>query len=136
MKAILALVLLVFLSGCAQYPAESRRAYAYRVCEESAVYPDSRHEFMRQCMAMELSQLSMSDILSVGSSVPWGFSTGYLGAAPFGAPNAIGPYGTLGPTWQQFNTPYQQMVTPDPLALTPMIHPGHVPVNPRYLYPY
>jgi hypothetical protein len=40
----------------------------------------------------------------------------YIGPqpTPFGAPNSIGPYGTLGPTWQSFNgyfqpTPQQQI---------------------------
>lgn len=53
------------------------------------------------------------DALYLSGAALSGFSTGYLGNAPFGAPNSIGPYGTLGPTWQSFNgyfqpTPQQQ----------------------------
>src|SRR6185295_2682075 len=57
-----------------------------------------------QCIAMEMTQPMPPPALTIGSTMLYGFGMGYLGGPPFGAPNAIGPYGTLGPTWQSFNS--------------------------------
>lgn len=43
-----------------------------------------------------------------------------LQPTPFGSPNSIGPYGTLGPTWQSFNGYFQP--TPPSQQMNQMLY--------------
>lgn len=130
---VILILIVVLLAGCASQPS----TVFYRSAVDQArlecsnvMYPvvqpyvaqwstKAANAYFRkvvaQCVAMEMSTpLPMISSLDVGSAALYGFGTGYMGNAPFGAPNSIGPYGTLGPNWTTFNgffqpTPQQQL---------------------------
>ena len=111
------LLSLLILSACSSnYPQESRLAYAQRVCMESSTEPSVRDEFMRQCVAMEMQR---------GSS-PLGYdapsSSIRTGNSMYNNPDAFGPMGAWGPTWQEFNGFYQQNSLPQmqPMPMPPI----------------
>lgn len=98
---------LLMLSACtASAPQESRLSQAQRVCAETPTSPEIRDEFLRQCVIGELTN--------------WGAPLGYYapsssirtGNSMFNTPDAFGPMGVWGPTWQQFNGAYQQQAIP------------------------
>ena len=111
------LLSLLILSACSSnYPQESRLSQAHRVCAETPTSPAIRDEFMRQCVIGELTN--------------WGTPLGYdapsssirTGNSMYNNPDAFGPMGVWGPTWQEFNGFYQQNSLPQmqPMPMPPI----------------
>jgi len=93
---------LLILSACTSTATrESRMAYAQRVCAATTASAAIRDEFMRQCVAMELG--GPGPALYAPMNLPPSPQP-----SPYNTPNAFGPMGVWGPTWQEFNGAYQQ----------------------------
>jgi len=103
------LLFFVGLVGCASQPV-GPSAYDVRHCADIAnqhQLTSSRASFMRQCL--EISQNPMAFATDVSSSAWAGPGTN------------VGPYGPLGPTWQEFNSVFQQ--PPPPYQIIQPNHP-------------
>jgi hypothetical protein len=112
---VLLAIIMFLLSACSLGPPqESRLSYAQRVCAASATDPTVREEFMRQCIAMEMNR----------GSAPMGYyapsSSIRTGNSMYNNPDAFGPMGVWGPTWQEFNGAYQQNSRPQMQPMPPM----------------
>lgn len=124
---------IALVAGCAAPPAPSQvwtpSAQDLRICEAMAqdfTTPSVRARFMRECLA-----------------VPPGGGYGYAAGSPSvsglsllndGPGTDNGPYGPMGPTWQQFNAPFQNAVPPQlqPYQILPSPHPQTRPYQPPY----
>lgn len=90
------LLILVSLAGCVSQPV-GPSAYDVRHCADladQAHLVSYRASFMRQCL--EISQNPMA------------FATDVPYSSWSGPGTNVGPYGPLGPTWQEFNSVFQQ----------------------------
>lgn len=89
------------LAGCATpAPSQGPTAREIRECRDLAVayqLEDTR-TFMRQCLAVRPEDMPLPVIEPRMS----GYAPGY----------ANGPYGPMGPTWQEFNQVFQQPLQP------------------------
>jgi hypothetical protein len=100
----------MLLFGCvAPGPTpESLAQYAQRVCAATQTSPEIREEFMRRCVAMEMGTgpgPSMPYAMPSYAPLPIYQSPSRNG---YGQPDAFGPYGVWGPTWQSFNGAFQE----------------------------
>lgn len=127
------ILVLGLVAGCAAPPAPSQvltpSTDDVRQCEELAYrynLTSTYDRFMRECLA-----------------VPPGGGYGYVAGPPSvsglsllndGPGTDNGPYGPMGPTWQQFNAPFQNAVPPplQPYQILPSPHPQTRPYQPPY----
>ena len=100
---ILVLIVLV-LSGCVS--PQQRYAQTMNECQAIASQynlGDAYQQFMHQCVNMQPSPVQAQQYFNQAA-------TGNYGRA-----DAFGPYGVWGPTWQEFNSQFQQPHRSTPL---------------------
>ena len=103
---LLVFLMLGLMTGCAHWEAE-QHAWDVADCTrrlDAAWTPAVRQQFLSACIAIQPGGLAENMVVPMGS--------------PYGRPDAFGPYGYRGPTWEQFNdqfgAPSSRTVIPPP----------------------